>query len=49
MRPLDCFIAISFGGYIAGPAGMIDWLCTEQTYQKQKQQRAYLFNRLRGG
>jgi dihydrofolate reductase len=32
MRPLVCFIATSLDGYIAGPAGEIDWLFTDQDY-----------------
>jgi len=49
MRPLDCFIATNLDGYIAGPAGKIDWPCTEPGDQKQEPQQADLFNRLRGG
>jgi len=32
MRPLVCFIATSLDGYIAGPAGEIDWLFNDQDY-----------------
>lgn len=32
MRPVVCFIATSLDGYIAGPAGEIDWLFTDQDY-----------------
>ena len=32
MRPLVCFIATTLDGYIAGPAGEIDWLFTDQDY-----------------
>src|SRR6266849_4525365 len=32
MRPLACFIATSLNGYIAAPAGEIDWLFTDQDY-----------------
>ncbi len=32
MRTLSCFIATSLDGYIAGPAGEIDWLFTDQDY-----------------
>ena len=32
MRPLVCFIAASLDGYIAGPAGEIDWLFNDQDY-----------------
>lgn len=32
MRPLVCFIATSLDGYIAGPAGEIDWLFSDQDY-----------------
>jgi dihydrofolate reductase len=32
MRPLVCYIATSLDGYIAGPAGEIDWLFTDQDY-----------------
>jgi dihydrofolate reductase len=32
MRPLICFIATSLDGYIAGLAGEIDWLFTDQDY-----------------
>jgi len=29
---LDCFIAASLDGCIAGPGGKIDWLFTDQDY-----------------
>lgn len=32
MRPLVCFIATSLDGFIAGPAGEIDWLFDDQDY-----------------
>ena len=32
MRMLVCYIACSLDGYIAGPAGEIDWLFTDQDY-----------------
>jgi dihydrofolate reductase len=39
MRPLVCFIATSLDGYIAGPAGEIDWFFTEPGDQKQEPPR----------
>jgi len=49
MRPLVCFIATSVDGYIAGPAGEIDWFFTMPGDQKQEAQRADVFNSLLGG
>jgi len=49
MRPLICFIAISLDGYIAGPAGVIDWFFTEPGDQKQEPPQVDFFNSLLGG
>ena len=49
MRPLICCIATSLDGYIAGPAGEIDWSFTELGDQKQVPPQVDLFNTLLGG
>jgi hypothetical protein len=49
MRPLVCYSAANLHGYIAGPAGEIDWSFTELGDQKQEPPRVDFFNSLLGG